>query len=188
MVVEVTGLAIIGLMAVTFGVTASAYAKAVLFAVCPATVMTMASTPSVPEEVVHYTVVPFDATGVQSDVPILIVFPDQPARAGGKPVPVIVSRLPPSTLPCAGVTFVIVREKSIVVVTPVSYSTVPYPAIFTFGRWLPTIPAGFVQVMLVALTTVGLVHSASPTIIVGVPENPVPVKVRVAPSVSAVIV
>jgi hypothetical protein len=121
-------------------------------------------------------VVAFTTVTLVADIPPIVTV------AGlTKPVPVIVTRVPPERGPELGETLVNVGIAAYIN-PPVSVAEPPEIATTTFLA--PAVPAGVTAVMEVALTTVTLVAATPPIVTVAPLIKPVPVIVTGVPPTS----
>jgi hypothetical protein len=108
------------------------------------------------------------------------VAPKLTAEAPVKPVPVMVTEVPPTSGPDAGLIADTVGTDSYVKLSAELVALVP-PEVATVTSTVPAEPAGEAAVTLVALTTVKLAAAVVPNLTAVAPVNPVPVIVTDVP-------
>jgi hypothetical protein len=140
----------------------------------PGFVTATVTAPAACAGVVAVIVVPLTTTTFVAAVP-----PNVTVAPEVKPVPVIVTAVPPPTGPLIGETLVTVGEATYV--KPFIRLPACPPGLVTVTVTAPTLPAGVVAVMLVLLTTTTFVAAALPNVTVAPATKFVPVMVTAVP-------
>jgi hypothetical protein len=110
-----------------------------------------------------------------------VVSPKLTTPALVKPVPVIVTAVPPASGPAAGATPVTTGSGKVYVKRSAERLAEGPPAVVTVTSTVPAEPAGAVALMRVALTTVNEVAALLPKLTAVAPVNAVPVTVTTVP-------